>query len=35
MQCDIKKRMIRKQEMVEVKCFKCGKKGHKCKECPL
>ena len=21
--------------VVEVECFKCGEKGHKCKECPL
>jgi len=20
---------------VEVECFKCGEKGHKCRECPL
>jgi len=35
MQCDVKERIIRKQEMVEVECFKCGEKGHKCRECPL
>jgi len=35
MQYDVKERMIRKQEMVEVECFKCGKKGHKCRECLL
>jgi len=35
MQCDMKERMIRKQETVEVECFKCGEKGHKCRECPL
>jgi len=35
MQCDVKERIIRKQEVVEVKCFKCGEKGHKCRECPL
>ena len=27
--------MIRKQETVEVVCFKCGEKGHKCRECPI
>ena len=27
--------MIRRVGVVEVECFKCGKKGHKCKECPL
>ena len=35
MQCDVKERMIRKQETVEVECFKCGEKGHKCRECLL
>ena len=34
MQCDMKERMIRKQETVKVECFKCRKKGHKCRECP-
>jgi len=33
MQCDVKERMIRKQEMVKVEYFKYGEKGHKCKEC--
>jgi len=35
MQCDVKERIIKKQERVEVECFKCGEKGHKCRECPL
>ena len=35
MQCDVKKRMIRKQETVKVECFKYREKGHKCRECPL
>ena len=35
MQCDVKERIIRKQEMVKVECFECGEKGHKCRECPL
>ena len=35
MQCDVKERMIRKQETVKVECFKCRKKGHKYRECPL
>jgi len=35
MQCDVKERVIRKQEVVEVECFKYGEKGHKCRECPL
>jgi len=35
MQCGVKKRMIRRQETVEVECFKYGEKRHKCKEYPL
>jgi len=35
MQCDVKKRMIRKQETVKVEYFKCREKRHKCRECPL
>ena len=35
MQCDMKKRMIRKQKTVKVECFKCVEKGHKYRECPL
>jgi len=35
MQCDVKERVVRKLETVEVECFKCGEKGHKCRECPL
>jgi len=31
----MKERIIRKLEIVEVECFKCGEKGHKCRECPL
>ena len=27
--------MIRRQETIAVECFKCGEKGHKCRECPL
>jgi len=34
MQCDVKERMIRKQE-TKVEYFKCGEKGHKCRECSL
>jgi len=34
-QCDVKERIIRKQEAVEVECFKCREKGHKCRVCPL
>jgi len=35
MQCDMKERIIKKQKTVKVECFKCGEKGHKCRECPL
>jgi len=35
MQCNVKERMIRKQETVKVECFKCGEKAHKCRKCPL
>ena len=35
MQCGVEERMIRRYEVVVVKCFKCGEKGHKYRECPL
>jgi len=35
MQCGEEGRMIRRIGVVEVKCFKCGEKEHKCRECPL
>jgi len=35
MQCGVEERTIRRHEVVVVKCFKCGEKGHKCRECPL
>ena len=35
MQCGVEERTIRRQEVVEVECFKCGEKGHKCRVCPL
>ena len=35
MQCNVREMMIRKQEMVRVECFKCGKEGHKCRVSPL
>ena len=35
MQCGVKERMIRRHEVVVVKCFKYREKGHKCRECPL
>ena len=28
-------RIIKRMEVVVVECFKCGEKGHKCRECPL
>jgi len=34
-QCGVKERTIRRHEVVVVECFKCGEKGHKCRECPL
>jgi len=33
MQCGVEDRMIRRQEVMVVECFKCGEKGHKCREC--
>ena len=35
MQYGVEKRMARRQETVVVKYYKCGKKGHKCRECLL
>ena len=35
MQCGVEEKIIRKHEVVVVKFFKCGEKGHKCKECSL
>ena len=35
MQCGEGERMIRRMEVMEVECFKCREKGHKCRECPL
>jgi len=35
MQCGEGERMIRRVGVVKVECFKCGKKEHKCRECPL
>jgi len=34
-QCDMKEKMIKKQETVKVECFKCREKGHKYRECPF
>jgi len=35
MQCGVEEGMIRRIGVVEVECFKCREKGHKCKKCPL
>jgi len=35
MQCGVEEKTIRSVRMEEEKCFRCGKKGHKCRECPL
>jgi len=33
MQCEVEERTIRSMRTV-VRYFKCGEKGHKCRECP-
>jgi len=35
MQYRIEERITRRQEVVGVKYFKCGERGHKCRECLL
>jgi len=35
MQCGVEERVVRSTKTVVVKCFKCGEKGYKCRECPL
>jgi len=35
MQCGEEEKAIRSVKAEGVKCFKCGKEGHKCRECPL
>jgi len=35
MQCGVEEKTIRSMRMSEMKCFRCGEKEHKCRECPL
>jgi len=35
MQCEVEEKTIRRHKVVAVECFKCGEKGHKCREYPL
>ena len=35
MQCNVRETTIRRQQTVEVECFKFGEKGYKCRECPI
>jgi len=35
MQCRVKKQVVRRQGLVVVECFKCGKEEHKCRKCLL
>jgi len=35
MQYGVEKRVVRRQEVAGVECFKCREKGHKYKECPI
>ena len=34
-QCGVEERVVRSMRTVAVRCFKCGKEGHKYRECPL
>jgi len=35
MQCEAEERVVRSIRTAGVKCFKCEREGHKCRECPL
>jgi len=35
MQCEVKEKVIRRQEVVGVEYFKCRQRGHKYRECFL
>jgi len=35
MQCGVEERVVKSIRTAVVKCFKCGGKEHKCRECPL
>jgi len=35
MQCGVEERVVRSIEMTAIRCFKCGKEGHKHRECLL
>jgi len=35
MQCGMKERVVKSMRTIAVRCFKCGKEGHKCRECLL
>jgi len=35
MQYGVEEKTIRSMRTAGVKCFKCGKEGHKCRKCPL
>ena len=32
MQCGVEEKMIRRVAIVEVECYKCGERGHKCRK---
>jgi len=35
MQYGVEEKVVRGMKVVEAECFKYGKQGHKCRECPL